>query len=127
MRRLLIVDDNTDFCLMLGRSLSRQYDVLVAFRRNEAIAAIGRHAPDLAIIDQRLPDGSGTDIAEFLRSQSPHSRCLIMTAYCIDGISGFASLQKPFEMHKLLQRLAALERGIRFQARAIEGGNDRLR
>ena len=37
--------------------------------------------PDVAILDGRLPDGSGIDVCRDIRSALPATRCLILTSY----------------------------------------------
>src|SRR5881409_254375 len=37
--------------------------------------------PDVAILDGRLPDGSGIEVCRIIREQSPDVKCLILTSY----------------------------------------------
>ena len=37
--------------------------------------------PDVALLDARLPDGSGIDVCRDIRSAVPETRCLILTSY----------------------------------------------
>ena len=37
--------------------------------------------PDVAVLDARLPDGSGIDVCREIRSAMPEVRCLILTSY----------------------------------------------
>ena len=37
--------------------------------------------PDVAILDARLPDGSGIEVCRTIRSDHPGVRCLILTSY----------------------------------------------
>jgi two-component system response regulator DevR len=37
--------------------------------------------PDVAILDMRLPDGSGIDVCRDIRSALPDTHCLILTSY----------------------------------------------
>ncbi len=47
----------------------------------EARARIPAVRPDVAILDGRLPDGSGIDVCRDIRSALPDTRCLILTSY----------------------------------------------
>ena len=47
----------------------------------EALARIPAARPDVAILDARLPDGSGIDVCRDIRSERPEIRCLILTSY----------------------------------------------
>src|SRR5919107_3484302 len=47
----------------------------------EATRRIPALRPDVAILDGRLPDGSGIDVCRDVRSQDPSIAALILTAY----------------------------------------------
>jgi two-component system, NarL family, response regulator DevR len=47
----------------------------------EAMRRIPAAAPDVAILDGRLPDGSGIEVCRMVREQLPSVRCLILTSY----------------------------------------------
>jgi two-component system response regulator DevR len=47
----------------------------------EALNRIRAARPDVAILDARLPDGSGIDVCRDIRSAMPQVRCVILTSY----------------------------------------------
>ena len=47
----------------------------------EALARIPAARPHVAVLDARLPDGSGIDVCRDIRSSMPEGRCLILTSY----------------------------------------------
>lgn len=47
----------------------------------EALRRIPAALPDVAVLDARLPDGSGIDVCRDIRSAHPQIRCLILTSY----------------------------------------------
>jgi two-component system response regulator DevR len=47
----------------------------------QAMARIPATRPHVAILDGRLPDGSGIDVCRDIRSAHPEIRCLILTSY----------------------------------------------
>src|SRR5690349_15530695 len=47
----------------------------------EAIRLIPAIRPDVAILDARLPDGSGIDVCRAVRSLDPDVRAVILTSY----------------------------------------------
>lgn len=47
----------------------------------EALRRIPAIRPDVAILDGRLPDGSGIDVCREVRSRHPEIACLILTSY----------------------------------------------
>ncbi|WP_421854272.1 LuxR C-terminal-related transcriptional regulator [Oricola sp.] len=81
MRRILILEDVAETRRWLARV------ALAAFPDAEIFEAeslrVGRAAaesrPDLALIDLRLPDGSGLDLLGLLRANSPDTTCVITT------------------------------------------------
>ncbi|GAA0609652.1 response regulator transcription factor [Sporichthya brevicatena] len=47
----------------------------------QALARIPALKPQVAVLDARLPDGSGIDVCRDIRSAMPEVRCLILTSY----------------------------------------------
>ncbi len=47
----------------------------------EALRRIPAARPDVAVLDARLPDGSGIDVCRDVRSANPEVRCVILTSY----------------------------------------------
>ncbi len=50
----------------------------------EALARIRAVRPDVAVLDVRLPDGSGVEVCREVRSAMPEVRCLMLTSYADD-------------------------------------------
>ncbi len=47
----------------------------------EALRRIPAAAPDVVLLDGRLPDGSGIEVCRVIRDDQPQIRCLILTSY----------------------------------------------
>jgi two-component system response regulator DevR len=47
----------------------------------EALRRMPAVHPDVAILDGRLPDGSGIEVCRVVREELPNVRCLILTSY----------------------------------------------
>jgi two-component system response regulator DevR len=47
----------------------------------EALRRIPAVSPHVAILDGRLPDGSGIEVCRIVREEQPEVRCLILTSY----------------------------------------------
>ncbi|HSZ36758.1 MAG TPA: response regulator transcription factor [Acidimicrobiales bacterium] len=50
----------------------------------EALIRIPEDRPDVAILDVRLPDGSGVEVCREVRSTSPEIACVMLTSYADD-------------------------------------------
>ena len=48
---------------------------------SEALHRIPATTPDVAILDVRLPDGTGIEVCRDLRSQMPNLKCLMLTSF----------------------------------------------
>src|SRR6266581_4081859 len=47
----------------------------------EALRLLPSATPDVAVLDGRLPDGTGIEVCRVIREQSPEVKCLILTSY----------------------------------------------
>ncbi|MDX9768944.1 MAG: sigma-54 dependent transcriptional regulator [Tenuifilaceae bacterium] len=82
MARILVVDDDSSFCIMLKTFLSKKgHSVSEAFSVSEALKQFAADEFDIVLTDYRLPDGSGLDILREVKSQKPEAGVIIMTGY----------------------------------------------
>lgn len=58
----------------------------------EALASIPSAPPDVAVLDQGLPDGTGIEVCREIRSVAPSVRCLILTGLSDRKLMGEAIL-----------------------------------
>lgn len=82
--RVLIVDDHFMARLGLSVPIKREPDMsVVAEARNGALAVslFREHQPDVVIMDFRLPDTSGPDVALAIRGDFPAARILMLSAF----------------------------------------------
>lgn len=79
---LLIVDDDRPFQQRLARAMEKRgFTTVTADSVREALEAIRADAPDYAVVDMRLEDGSGLDVVEAIRTRKPDARVVILTGY----------------------------------------------
>lgn len=81
--RLLLVEDDTYLRRVLGRALvARGYSVIEADGFESALTRLV-DLPRLpfAVVDLRLPDGSGLDLLPALRRHNPRSRVVLMSGW----------------------------------------------
>ena len=50
----------------------------------EALRRIPATSPDVAVLDVRLPDGSGVEVCRDVRSQRPELACIMLTSFADD-------------------------------------------
>ena len=121
MTRVFLVDDHE----IVRRGLADLIDgaagrevVGEAGGGRQALSRIEAARPDVAVLDVRLPDGSGIDLCRQIRSAMPHVACLILTAYDDDaatsaavlaGASGY--LLKNIAAMRLLEDIRAVSAG----------------
>jgi DNA-binding NarL/FixJ family response regulator len=82
--RVFLVDDHEIVRRGVGALLSAEPDIEVvgeAATAAQARSRVGAIRPDVALLDVRLPDGSGIDVCRDLLSADPGIRCIMLTAY----------------------------------------------
>lgn len=119
--KILLVDDETELTEPLYKILSCEgYQVDIANDGKKGIQLALKNCYDLLILDWMLPQKSGLEICQELRSQTITTPVLFLTAKdTIDdrviGLDAGADdyIVKPFELRELLARVRALlRRGI---------------
>lgn len=121
MIRVFILDDHELVRRGLVDLMSTTDDLVVvgeASTAAEALERIPATRPDVALLDGRLPDGSGIDVCREMRSQRADLHCLILTSYDDDealfaavmaGASGY--LLKQIGGSSLTDAIRAVARG----------------
>jgi DNA-binding NtrC family response regulator len=110
VHHVLVVDDDNAVCRIVQRMLSdEQYQVQTTQTVADALRAIDQKSFDLYVMDYKLPDGSGLDIAEQVRSKCGAAPIILISGYDPSavalraeklGISDF--LEKPFSRETIL-------------------------
>ncbi|MEO7746095.1 MAG: response regulator transcription factor [Actinomycetota bacterium] len=82
--RVFLLDDHEVVRRGLRELLEADGDIVVVGESGlaeEAVRRIPAMRPDVAILDGRLPDGSGIDVCREVRSRHPEIAALILTSY----------------------------------------------
>ena len=79
---VLVIDDDVAVCQIVQRMLSNeQCKVQTSQSVTEALRAIEQKAFDAYVIDFKLPDGSGLDVAERIRSKWGATPIILISGY----------------------------------------------
>ncbi|MBM3680365.1 MAG: response regulator transcription factor [Actinobacteria bacterium] len=114
---VLIVDDEVPLQELLQRALERDgYRVVVAGTAADGVAAFERESPDAILLDVMLPDRSGRDVCQEIRSRSTVP--IIMLTALDDEVDKVVGLElgaddyitKPFGLSELRSRVRAVLR-----------------
>ncbi|MCU1597702.1 MAG: two-component system, NarL family, response regulator DevR [Actinomycetota bacterium] len=84
MITVFLVDDHELARRGIAGLLEAESDIQVIGEASTALQARSRilaTRPDVAVLDVRLPDGSGIDVCRDIRSADPGIQCLMLTAY----------------------------------------------
>lgn len=82
MATILIVDDNLLACEAISLVLeSAGYAVRQAHRVAEAVEAVAKSCPDLAIVDLSMPDGNGVDLIRTLHQGHPQLPIILYSGF----------------------------------------------
>src|ERR1700726_4957821 len=101
---VLVVDDDAGICRIVQRMLSNeQCKVQKSQSVADALSAIEQKAFDAYVIDFKLPDGSGLDVAERIRSKWGATPIILISGYDPSAVALRAEklsisnfLEKPF-------------------------------
>ena len=81
MRRMLVVDDESDICDCLRQFFSqRGFAVSCAFSGEEALERLTHESADVVLLDLLLPGLSGIEVLKRTKAFDPRIRVVIVTA-----------------------------------------------
>jgi DNA-binding NarL/FixJ family response regulator len=84
VKRVLLVDDHPIVRQGLAQMIDQEADLQVCGQAQgavEAMEAIGREAPDVAVVDLSLPDGNGIDLVKQIRERWPGLAVLVLSMH----------------------------------------------
>ena len=126
--RILVIDDEpsvTDALSLVLRELGHHVDA--ARNGAEAKEFLKGSAYDLVFTDVRLPDASGIDLLAHIKTDTPNTEVIVMTAHgsldiTIEAIKrgAFYYIEKPFTPQQVT---ALIERALQFEAIKRENRN----
>ena len=121
MTRVFLLDDHEIIRRGIRELLDGEPDLEVcgeASTAEEARMRIPPTAPDVAVLDVRLPDGNGVEVCRDIRSAHPEIRCIMLTSYADDealfdavvaGAAGY--LLKQVRGHQIIEGIRRVAAG----------------
>lgn len=81
-KKVLIIDDEVDFCLLMQFYLSRKNcDVSISHNLHDGLGLAKSYVPDIVILDNNLPDGLGWPAAKnILEAAAPGAHLFLISA-----------------------------------------------
>ena len=104
---VLIVDDEQVICEGLARLLADDYTTYKAFNGREAINIVRNSNIDIMLCDIKMPEMSGTEMIEKIRSENKDICMIVITAappqQVCDAMKKGANnfMTKPLDLHQL--------------------------
>lgn len=131
---LLVVDDEPEICEILVEYFSDQgFAVQSACDSARAREIFSTHAPDLTILDVRMPGEDGLSLARWIRDHHAAAGIIMLTtaAYVVDKVVGLEigaddNVPKPFDLRELLARVKSVLRR-RTDSAQTSGTSGRIR
>jgi DNA-binding response OmpR family regulator len=112
LRKVLIVEDEGDMCLLLNILLNGKEMELDHVKTLAAAEVyLQQEKPSVVLLDNRLPDGFGIDFIMFIKKNYPNIKIIMMSGF--DGAAKDVALEngadifleKPFTKEQLYQSI----------------------
>ncbi len=115
--KILVVDDNEDFCSNLADILQlKDYAVATAYDGFAALELAKQNHFDVVIMDVKMPVMNGVDAFKRMKTIAPDTAVIMVTAYAMEELikealreGAFGFLSKPLDIEKLF---GLIERAI---------------
>jgi two-component system, response regulator RegA len=79
---LLLVDDDRSFCAVMADALqARGMSVRVAHNIAQGMQIASEESPEYAVVDLKMPGGSGLELVKALKELDAHTRIVVFTGY----------------------------------------------
>lgn len=126
--KVLLVDDEEDYVRTMAERLEmRDLPSRVATSGAEALKMVQAEAPDVMVLDLRMPGIDGMQVLERVKDEHPQVQVIILTGHGSDkeekearALGAFEYLQKPADTGQLLDTItAAWKRGLKVAAELL--------
>jgi two-component system, NtrC family, response regulator HydG len=100
--RILVLDDDIGVCTVLSRILEdQQYDVHTSQSVSGAAETLVKRSFDAYLLDYRLQDGTGLQVAEQVRERGSNAPIILISGY---GANDLAAQANTFEIFDVVQK-----------------------
>jgi CheY-like chemotaxis protein len=108
-QKILLVDDESEYVQTLSERLQmREFGAVVAYNGEQAISMVQKEAPDVMVLDLRMPGIDGMEVLRKLKHEHPEVEVIILTGHGTEQdkelalqLGAFAYLEKPVDIDKL--------------------------
>ena len=86
MKKILVIDDETDFAFFVKQNLelAGEYNVIVATSGKDGISAAMRHKPDIILLDVVMPQMSGFEVLQVLKDSKATTSIPVVMLTAVD-------------------------------------------
>jgi len=124
-KRVLVVDDEKNMRWVLKQALeAADFEVSEASDGKEALSAVAEQAPDVMVLDHRMPAPDGMEVLRRIRSKGHAFPVIMLTAHgnvatAVEAMKAGASeyLTKPFDLEELK---LAIDKALQYSDLAAE-------
>jgi nitrogen regulation protein NR(I) len=128
MRKILIIDDDDQLRKSFHKLLLEEgYHVAAAASGEEGVEMVAAEAPDVVVLDMRLPGMSGLAAFQAIHAMEPKLPVIMMTAYATTDsaieatkMGAFDYILKPFEIPDMLEVIRQAEEAGRFMRSPVD-------
>jgi CheY-like chemotaxis protein len=111
--KILLVDDEKEFVHTLSERLqTRRMESEIAYDGEQALAAVADEAPDVMILDLKMPGIDGIEVLRKVKREHPDVEVIILTGHGSEQeerlsqeLGAFAYLQKPVDINVLTRTM----------------------
>ncbi|MCP3898924.1 MAG: sigma-54-dependent Fis family transcriptional regulator [Desulfobacteraceae bacterium] len=107
-KTLLIIDDDQLFCDSVSTHFNGKLNTMSANTGKSGVELCSKHKIDIILLDQKLPDGNGTEFCRLILKNNESVKIIFITAYPSFSkavkaikIGAYNYLSKPFELEEL--------------------------
>ncbi|MBO1223947.1 MAG: response regulator [Candidatus Scalindua sediminis] len=108
-KRILVVDDNTEFCENITDVLELEgYETVEVYDGLDALDAVKEDGFDLVLMDVKMPRMDGVETFRRLKEISPVLPVIMMSAFMVEDLirlslqeGAFGAYQKPLDLKRL--------------------------